>query len=231
MGDDAEKDWDRAWELYDEYGDTLLAVAQTLTGEGTPAEARDLVHGFALEKLPRLGWLTRDFDDEEVEAYLVSAIRNFVYDEHRKADRRERRLEDFQSFPSAEADSSIERNVEPDRFMNAVRDAAEKLSHEQRRALQLFLGLEGEPTSIRGVSRQMNASRYRARKLVQEALLGILSQLEGQQLLEEQQVRASRLVILQGMDWDEAAKLVGTTKHRLKETLRAAREAVVEALI
>ena len=224
--------WDAVWILYRDHAAALhrIGVGLTLEDRRIPQEeARDLVHSFVLQALPRVERITATFEKDRREKYLKAAFRNFVRSWARDRVRYERALKELgdelapRSHGSSREDESIplEKPLE-----DVLPDVPAKLS----RAAALFLGVSGPAHSIREIAREMRTTRYGAMKLVLDGLLAVAIRLGRKGALSDGEVESCRLVILEGRSIGDAARDLGLSSQQVRGALSRAREVVAAAV-
>src|SRR5262249_4745026 len=158
-------EWLQVWQLYNDNADLFGGVFSHLRKQGVyiePERQVDLLHEFLLERAPSA---LRTFRPHiaPLRPWLFVVFRRFVHASLRAEARRREQLERHEpalSLPQEESESPAD--------VQAARQALDKLSREQRRALMLFLA--SGKGSIREVARTLNISRFRADQLVTNAV-------------------------------------------------------------
>ena len=164
--------WTEVWRLYTQNTDVFRAVFAHLEARGfrvPPDRRADLVHDFLLERAERV---LRRFDPNRgmLRPWLAFVFRRFVLEQLRADARRHRLIaERMRPFASNVTDA------EGASDSAAVRAALSELTPEEREALQVYLDHD---ESLRAAASALRVSRYRARKLVTEAMKRLSDRLE-----------------------------------------------------
>ena len=234
--------WNDVWALFLKYhhalhriGTTIAARDPRLPGDEIP----DLLHAFALEKLPRIALLTQGMPPDEQGRYVRASYRNFLRDYARTAAGHEKSLEQL-AIELSRTKTMIQEGlddsdtVHPYQISNDLReklsDALSELSMKKAKAVAMFLGLDNGPRSVREIARELHTTRYAAKHAVLDGLLGIALLLGRRGILGDREVEACRLIILDGRSVADAARILKLTQHQVRTALEIARSVVVVIL-
>ncbi|MDD9942978.1 MAG: hypothetical protein OXU20_18195 [Myxococcales bacterium] len=197
-------------------------------------DAEDLLQSFIVDRMPRIAERTRDFSEADTSRYVRAAFRNFVRNSYRSTARRRGALERFavEASPLAEKTALSGHVAEGSDAMSpgAVANAAKVLTPKVRRAVVLFLGIGTRSHSIREISDAMGVTRYRARQLVVDGLIGAAIALGETGRLQPIEVEAWRRLVLEGQRLPDVADALGTSEHRVRVALSEARDLVAASL-
>jgi RNA polymerase sigma factor (sigma-70 family) len=166
--------WDSVWRLYFEHAEVFRAAISDVRARGVridDATATDLIHEFLLERAPAA---LETFRPERgtLSTWLFVVFRRYVLGSLNADAHRQRLLRTYEREHDGEADV---RRHDEDRDHLAARAALSALPSEERRALRVFFGDAG---SVRDVARALGISRWRADKLVAQAIDRIAAALQ-----------------------------------------------------
>ena len=133
-------------------------------------EGEDLIHEFLLD---RAGAALKSFDPQRgsIEGWLFVVFRRFVLGRYREQERARRVVSNASVLQSDVALGDPGTRLD----LQKTRTALGRLPTQQRRALQVFFGESGG--SIRSVARTLSLSRWRAQRLVSEAMERVAAEL------------------------------------------------------
>ncbi len=193
---------------------------------GGHLEVADIVHSFITGKLPQLVKHILVASPENEQAYVNTALRQFVIDQWRREVRSERALDAY----SAEQQRQGETFHEDQLAISITPDLMRRLTPSRAEALRLFLGVDGPPRSIREIAEALNETRHGARSLVIEGILSVAAALSVQGALSEREVDACYRVLLEGRTVEDAARILGLTSNEVRRALQRARSTVEHSL-
>ena len=235
--------WKEVWALFLEHGPALGRIGAALASQDSrlPAEeVTDLLHAFALERLPRIVTLTRGMASDEQGRYIRASFRNFLRTFARSYMRHEKALEQLgtvmratsEGFQQGLEDRGSARlsNQVSDDFGENFTTALSGLPKVQARAATMFLGLDDSSRSVREIAKDLGITRYAARLAVLDGLLGVAVLLGHRGILGDRDVEACRLIILEGCSLEEAARALRLTQHQVRSALERARTIVAVGL-
>lgn len=217
----ANQSWSDAWKLYKGEHDSLLATMRGMQGGGLSREdAEDLLHSFVLQRLPRIADLTRRMTEAERGRYLRASLRNYVRTAVRLRHHRDLALQQISaelSLTSSDKAGDAQLRVE-------VMPALTRLPPEETEALQLYLGIDGPPRSIREIAEQLGRSRHGAKQLIVNGLVGAAIALGENGALSPVDVEACRNIVLNGASIAETARKLAISRERVRRSLHRARD-------
>jgi DNA-directed RNA polymerase specialized sigma24 family protein len=220
MNQEPTSSWVEAWELFTHQRDSLASVLKGMQGFGLSGEdAEDLLHSFVLQRLPRIATRTEALSAEERSRYLRASFRNFVRDAQRARKRQDAALERLAI--ELRDDSDDNSDVTP---ALSVQSVLSQLPKNSARALSMFLGLGTSPMSVREIANALRTSRYAAKLLVLDGLIGGALALGEGGILSEVETEACREVILNASSIERAATSLGLTAEQVKRALQRARK-------
>jgi DNA-directed RNA polymerase specialized sigma24 family protein len=220
------ENWPAVWGALEAERAEFVRIIRAMLGPGHSKDAaEDLLHSFALEILPRVLARAAGWTEEERGRYLRAALRNFVRSAHRTHARQERALAVLASEVMSEPVDSTEA-LDPTLLARAI----EFLPPRSGLAVRAFLGVEGEPRSIREIAKQLGLTRYATRTLVQDGMLGAAILLRRTGVLSPLEVEACRRLILDGQEPESVARSLALPLVRIRRALERARQVVAHAL-
>lgn len=221
MNQEPTSSWVEAWELFTHQRDSLTNVLKGMKAFGlTGEDAEDLLHSFVLQRLPRIATLTENLSAQERNRYLRASFRNFVRDAQRARKRQDAALERLAlELSDNAADES------PGAPPLSIQSVLEQLPEDSARALSMFLGIGTSQLSIRELAHVLRTSRYTAKLLVLDGLIGAALALGEAGILSEVETEACREVILNAASIENAATSLGLTVEQVRRALQRARRA------
>jgi DNA-directed RNA polymerase specialized sigma24 family protein len=234
--------WNEVWSLFIKYGPALSRIGNTLASQNRrlpPDEISDLLHAFVLERLPRIALLTQDMAPEDQGRYVRTSFRNFLRNVARTSIRHEKSLEqlatELKSTKIVQDDwDDRKRGTLSDQtatdFREKFTDALCELSAEQAQAVAMFLGTDNDPRSVREIAKELRTTRYAAKRAILDGLLGVALVLGRRGVLDDREVEACQLIILEGHSITDTARALRLTQHQVRFALERARSVVASAL-
>lgn len=229
---DTDTVWQRVTRLLELNAAWLLAEARRLSGllALSDEEPADVVQEFTLEKLPSVVSHAEQLSlgDAETGRYVRASFRNFLRDRARRARVLRHSWEALrEELRHGDPQEDTDRRVEEDPLQ--LRNFPLPQPHQQ--ALARFFGLGVEARSIREIAKELSVSRHAARLLVLDGVLAITAALGHRAVLTDRQSEACRLVLVEGLSWNDAADRLGITEHQARKAVREARRAFEHLLI
>ena len=216
-------------QAYRTYRGLLVGALGRLARQGLradPYEALDLVHSFFLDEWPGI---VENFDERkgELKPYLYAAFTRYA----RRAILKRMRLQ-TQVFD--DLDAVFDMSSEPDEGGDtgrevdalAAADAVRALPEEERRVLIMYL----ETSSEREIARRLSITRYQVHDVLARAIAGIALRLECPEGIDEANWRITRMILGDGLDIRQVARLLGISRQDVRGIQRRNLEILIVRL-